>query len=374
MKSFRLFLLLACGWAVSARADLATLLTNVAPAVALAQRPSLILLQCHDLARGDLSCYGQTNFETPNLDRLAAEGVRFTEFTGGADVATTTAMVLTGKNSAPADVPNLAEKLQRSGYRTGFIGEWTLPGKPWKKGFDEFAGFLADEAGRNYYAATLWRCAPDSIYEPSTGRLRAFIDQEEIYANRDGKKGKYLPELLINAMVNFVRVNEPDTKNHHRPFFLVVNFPAPRSATAGADDFPVPTDAPFTGEAWSPAAKNRAALVTRLDTGLGRLFEQLKENKQTNSVAIFFTSSAAPKKFADPNLASFLPTTDFAATNNPTPRLPMLLRYPDGVRGGQVCDFKWTAADFPATAIEASYSQPETNFTGTSILKFLRGE
>jgi arylsulfatase A-like enzyme len=372
MKSFRLFLLLASA-AISARADWPSLFTNVTPAVALADRPSIILIQCHDLARGDLSCYGQTNFQTPNLDRLAAEGVRFTDYSGGADVAATTALALSGKISGTAtNESNLAQVLRQNGYHTGFIGEWELPGKPWDAGFDEFAGFLDDAAARDYFADALWRYAPDSIFDQANARMNTFVGKEMIYANTGGKKGTYLPELLINAMVNFVRVNEPDDANHHRPFFLVVNFPAPRSAIAGADDFPVPTDAPFTDEAWSPAAKNRAALLTRLDTGISRLFEQLAKNKQTNSAAVFFTSSAAPEKFADKSLATFLPAADFAATNHPTPCLPMLMRYPSGIRGGQVSHLKWSAADLPATVLDLSHSRAETNFGGTSVVTLLR--
>ncbi len=373
-----LFLLAALQLVLTAHADLAALFTNVAPAAVttLPRQPSIIFIQCHGLARGDLSCYGQTNFQTPNLDRLAAEGIRFTHYTGGTNSASTLAQLLAGKNSPPAvSEANLAQCLKLNGYHTGLIGEWSGAGEPWKRGFDEFAGFLDDTSAQNYYPDALWRYAPDSIFDTTNNRLLTYTGKEEIYPNLGGKKGQYLPELFVNAMDSFISANVPDASNHHRPFFLLVNFPAPRTATAGADDFPVPSDAPFTEEKWPQAAKNRAALITRLDGGIGRLFEQLAKLQMTNNIAVFFTASAAPGKFADTNLNFLLPAADFQnLTNGVAAPLPMLVRWPGRIPAGQVSDRAWTAEDFAPTAMEIGYLKPATNFTGISILPTLFGE
>ena len=360
---------------MSVRADLASLFTNSAPAAtATVPRPSIIFIQCHGLARGDLSCYGQTNFQTPNLDRLAANGIRFTQYTGGADSAATTAQLLAGKNTAlETGEANLAQRLQQNGYRTGLIGEWSLGGQPWTSGFDEFAGFLDDAAAQNYFPDELWRYAPASIFDPTNNRLVAFTGKEMLYPNTGGKKGQYLPELFVNAMNNFVRVNQPDAANHYRPFFLLVNFPAPRTATTGADDFPVPSDAPFTAAPWPPAAKNRAALVTRLDGGIGRLFEQLNKLKMTNNVAVFFTASAAPEKFANTNLNFLLPAGDFRVAKNPAP-LPMIVNWPGKIPAGRVSDAPWSTIDFAPTALEIGFVKPVKNFAGISVLPVLTGK
>ena len=122
---------------------------------------------------------------------------------------------------------------------------------------------------QNYYSDSIWRYAPKSIYDETNHTLGAFTGREMIYENTGGKHGRYLPDVFLSAMDNFVRVNQPDFANHFRPFFLLVNLPAPRTATDGQADFPVPTDAPFTGEKWPQAAKNRAAMITRLDDGIG---------------------------------------------------------------------------------------------------------
>ena len=377
MKLNRLLLLLsALPFHFAAHADLAALFTNIAPAAvtAMPRRPSIIFIQCHGLARGDLSCYGQTNFQTPNLDRLAADGFRFTQYTGGTDSTATTAQLLAGKNSAPANgEANLAQCLQLNGYHTGLIGEWNLGGEPWKRGFDEFAGFLDDAAAKNYYADALWRYAPASIFDQTHNRMVAYVGQEEIYPNTGGKKGQYLPALLVNAMNNFVRGNQPDTANHFRPFFLLVNFPAPRTATTEADDFPVPSDAPFSDAPWPQAAKNRAALITRLDEGIGRLLEQLDKLQMTNNVAVFFTASVAPEKFADTNLDFLLPADNFCNAKKSVP-LPMIVHWPGKIAAGKISARAWTPADFAPTAMAIGHLKPATNFTGISILPTLLGE
>src|SRR6185437_16446334 len=145
----------------------------------------------------------------------------------------------------------------------------------------------------------------------------------------------------------------PDAANHYRPFFLLVNLPAPRTATTRADNFPVPSDAPFTGEAWPQAAKNRAALITRLDGGIGRLFEQLEKIGMTNNVAIFLSSSAAPEKFANTNMNFMLAPDNFRTTNNTVPPpLPLIIRWPGTIPAGQVNTQVWTTADFAPTALE----------------------
>jgi arylsulfatase A-like enzyme len=377
MKPNRLLLLLAAlPAALAAHADLASLFTNVPPAarIAPARRPSIIVIQCHGLAPGDLSCYGQTNFQTPNLDQLAAAGIRFTHYTGGADSAATIAQLLAGNNAVPADgAANLAQRLQQNGYHTGLIGEWGLGGEPWKLGFDEFAGFLDDAAAQNYFPDALWRYAPNSVID-TNNRVTAYIGKEMLYPNTGGKKGEYLPALFVNAMDNFVQINVPDLANHYRPFFLLVNFPAPRTATSGADDFPVPSDAPFSDEPWPQAAKNRAALITRLDGGIGRLFEQLHKVGMTNNVAVFFTSSSAPEKFADTNLDFLLPAGAFRNSKNPAPvPLPMIVKWPGNIPAGRVSAAPWNAVDFAPTALEIGYVKPAASFTGISILPVLLG-
>ena len=360
--------------------SLASIITNTlkpGPArMAPLRRASVIFIACDGLACGDLSCYGQTNFQTPNLDRLAAEGMRFTDYRAAADdLPRAQAALMGGKNGAlGAGETNLARRLQRAGYHTGLIGEWALGAQPWTQGFDEFLGFISEPEARNYFSDFVWRYAPNSLYDESNKTLHAFVGRETIYQNPGGKQGGYLPDVLMNAALNFVRVNQPDPANRFRPFFLLLNLPAPRTATEGKDDFPVLTDAPFGDEPWPQAAKNRAALLSRLDAGVGRLLEQLSKLGMTNNVAIFLTGAVAPPKFADTNL-NFLKLAGEVrgGTSMAHLRVPMIVRWPDHVPAGRVSQQPWSAVDFAPTALQIAYAKPAPGLTGVSMLPALVG-
>ena len=380
MKIIRLFLLpvalLLSTFAAPAE-NLPAIFTNVQVA---AQPPhtSIILIACHGLGLGDLSCYGQTNFQTPNLDKLATGGIRFTDYHGvGEQISLAQAALMTGNNSPfGAGETTVAQQLQRAGYHTGLIGEWTLGAQPWTQGFDEFAGFLNEAEGRNYYSDFIWRYAPKSIFNETNKTFDAFNGKEMLYLNTGGRHEQYLPDLLMTAAANFVRINQPDPQNHFQPFFLLVSLPAPQTATVGADDFPVPTDAPFTSEAWSPAAKNRAALITRLDVGIGRLLEQLQKLRLTNDVAIFFTSAVAPEKFANPNLAKlFRPDGNTTGgEKSGAVGLPMIANWPAQFPAGTVSRIAWSAQDLAPTALEIGLQPPAKNSRGHSVLPTLRSQ
>jgi arylsulfatase A-like enzyme len=393
MKLIRFLILSAALTALApARAEnLAAIFTNVPPAASPgARRTSIIFIQCHGLGYGDLSCYGQTNFQTPNLDRLAADGVRFTRFyAGDAGLSPAQAVLLTGRDStqlrqrADMELPlaaneiTLAQRLQQVGYRTGLLGEWTLGATPWTQGFDEFAGFLNGDEGQNYYPDYLWRYAPNSIFNTNNNHLDTFSGREMLYPNTNGKKGQYLPDLLIKATVNFIQANQPDRFNHFRPFFLLVNLPAPRTATTGADDFPVPTDAPFTSESWPQAAKDRAALITRLDTGIGQLLEKLDSPGFSNNIAVFFTSDAGPEPFADKKLNLFAPVGALRGRRGElyegALRVPFIARWHEQIPAGSVIDSPAGAWDFAPTALDIAGLKPVADLSGISLLPELAG-
>jgi arylsulfatase A-like enzyme len=375
----RALILLVAGLEFSAGAQMSFILTNAAP-VAIPRRASIIFIQCDGLGYGDLSCYGQAKFQTPVLDILAAEGIRFTNYyAGDAASSPAAAALLLGKDSSQlnqrpdVDVPlaadeiTVAQILKNSGYHTGYIGEWNLgdensSGAPWKKGFDEFAGYF-DKAGvANFYADYIYRYVPSSLRNATDTGTPEYNGRETLYYNSIGQRATYIPDLYAKAAVNFVKNNQPDKFNHYRPFFLMLDFKIP------TQKIEVPTDAPFSGESWPQPEKNKAALISRIDGYVGRLLEQLQKSGMTNNVAIFFSSVGLPKKGdgADPQFFhSVLATNDL--------RAPMIVRWPGKIPAGQVSGLKWSPRDFLPTAAEIGYAQSPTNITGGSVLPALMG-
>lgn len=366
----------------AARADLASIFTNAPVHATNPRRTSIIFIQFHGLGYGDLSCYGQTNFQTPNLDQLAAQGIRFTHYTpGDTNPAVAEAALLTGASPADSGV-SVAQKLNDSGYATAMFGEWPLADKPWNIGFNDFAGFLNPNDATNYYPDSFWRRTPKTYYDTVNHRWTAWHPEdgpndggrELIFQNSGGQKVRYLPDFMLAGwMQNFIRAHRPERYNGYRPFFLLVDLPAPRTATVGGDDFPVPSDAPYSEEPWPQAAKNRAALLTRLDGDIGSLLEELKALKMTNNVAIFFTSGAVPEKFADSRLNFFRTPADFESQTNNNWSAPMIVYCPGTVPAGQVSDYPWSARDFVPTADQIGFVPPPENSEGHSILPVLRG-
>src|SRR5437867_2261584 len=217
-----LFCLLAAG-ALAAEGDPASSAPPSTP-----RKPSIILILADDLGYGDLGCYGQTRIKTPKIDKLAAEGIRFTDFYAGSTVcAPSRCALMTGLHTGhawvrgngavplrPEDI-TLADVLKKSGYHTGLVGKWGLgnentTGVPQNKGFDEFVGYLDQAHAHDYYTDHLDRFDPKHPQYP----------QSVLIENQGGKKGLYIPDLLTKAGLNFVRANKPDRFNHYRPFFL----------------------------------------------------------------------------------------------------------------------------------------------------------
>jgi arylsulfatase A-like enzyme len=374
----------------SAQAELSFVFTNSAPMV-MPRRANIIFIQCDGLGYGDLSCYGQTKFQTPNLDKLAAEGVRFTNYyAGDAASSLARAALMLGKDSghlrqrADMDIPlavddvTVAQILKNSGYHTGLIGEWDLgdensSGAPWKKGFDEFAGYLNSDDAENYYADYMFRYAPRSIFNSTNNQWKTFIGKETLLPNVGGAKGQYIPDLFTKAALNFVKINQSDQFNRYRPFFLLLNYATPRANLAEArrtgNGMQVPTDAPYSDESWPPPEKNRAAMIARLDGDIGKLLDQLKKLDLESNTVIFFSSAGLSQKTGgvDPDFfQSIVSSNDL--------RMPMIACWPSKISAGQVSGFRWTATDFLPTATGIALIKPPANIDGVSILPVLFGQ
>lgn len=247
------------------------------------ERPSFVLIVADDLGYAELGSYGQWKISTPRLDRLAAEGLRFTDFYAGAPLcAPSRCTLLTGlhsghcrvrSNPSGGDLPltaadiTIGTVLRAAGYRTGLFGKWGFgppapdqPSHPNAQGFDEFFGYITHGAAHQYFPARLWR------------------DQGTVELAR----GRYAPDLIFDRAVEFVERHRAD------PFLLVLSLPLPHAPSA------IPDPGRYAGESWTPADKGHAAQVTLLDSYVGRLVDLLGRLGLADNTIVIFTSDNGP--------------------------------------------------------------------------------
>jgi arylsulfatase A-like enzyme len=340
------------------------------------------------LGYGDLGCYGQTKIQTPNIDKLAAEGLKFTSFYAGSpNGLASRCSFLTGLNTGhsairespgaflgPQDM-TIARMLKDAGYHTGLIGEWGLgfenPAVPSKQGFDEFVGYLTDQQAQDYYAERLARFDPQNHY-----------DGDVVFPeNSDGKIGLYIPDILSKASQNFVRLNKPDQFNHYRSFFLMLAYSIPRSDSEQAkrtgNGMVVPSSAPYSDQPWPAPEKNKAAMITRMDADIGKLMDELKKFKLDQDTIVIFTSNNGPHKDGGVDPKFFQSSGPLRGIKGDLYeggiRVPMLVHWPAKVKPG-VVESPWAAWDFLPTSAEIAWTKSPANIDGISFLLTLLGK
>jgi arylsulfatase A-like enzyme len=325
---------------------------------ASAKPPNIIFILTDDLGYGDLGCYGQKMIQTPNLDRMAAEGVRFTDcYSGQAVCAPARCSLLTGlhmghahirNNSTPPDNPlrpedtTVAEALKAGGYRTGVVGKWglgnaTTTGNPNRKGFDYSYGFLEHVEG-TYYPTTLWRNG----------------QQEPVAA------GSYQQDLFTDDAFKFIQ------REKDGPFFLYLAYMVPHSP------YEIPSDAPYSNQPWDQLDKNFAAMITYLDRDIGRLINLLKELGIDENTVIFFSSDNGPE--AEDMFQSAGPLNGVKRQlYEGGIRIPMIVRWPGTIAPEQVSGQPWAFWDFFPTATAIAGTATPPGLDGISMLPTLLG-
>ena len=331
---------------------------TAAPQTAAARKPNIILVLADDLGYNELGVYGQKRIRTPNIDRLAQEGVRLTDHYSGSPVcAPSRAVLLTGLHTGhayirdndemgfrgdvwrdpalegqrplPAGTFTMAIMLKRAGYATAAVGKWGLggpgsEGEPNKLGFDLFYGFLCQRVAHNHYPAFLWRGMTPGFMArsrgesipPNTSRETALVkvplDNSGIYpheklpADKDPKAlssyerygGKqYALDMMGEEARAFIRANKD------RPFFLYFAPTVPHAALQVPEDSLAEytgalSDTPYLGDkGYLPHRAPHAAyaaMVTRLDREVGRLAQLVRDLGLDRDTLIVFTSDNGP--------------------------------------------------------------------------------
>ncbi|MCA9039485.1 MAG: arylsulfatase [Planctomycetaceae bacterium] len=349
-----------------------------------ADKPNIIYIMADDLGYGDLSCYGQKLVQTPNIDKLAEEGMLFEQFYAGSTVcAPSRCVLMTGLHTGhcyirgnkrinlPPEEQTVAEVLKPAGYKSGLFGKWGLGqegtvGLPTRQGFDEFFGYLDQRHAHNYYPTFL-------IHNEERYPLKNVNPNE----NEDGsgkatEKVEYSHDVIVEQMLQFVE------KHHAEPFFVYWADTIPHANNeARAEGMEVPDLGPYAETDWAPGEKGFAAMVARLDANVGRLMKKLKELGVDDNTIIFFTSDNGPHKEGGRN-------PEFFDSNGPLKgikrelydggiRVPMLVRWPSKIKAGSRSQYTGYFADFLPTAAElAGVSAPE-NLDGLSFVTALTG-
>jgi arylsulfatase A-like enzyme len=349
------------------------------------ERPNVVLILADDLGYGDLSSYGAPDIKTPNLDRLARDGVRFTQFYANASVCTPTrAALITGRyqqrvglerpigtnppspagaapttaasidQGLPATGRSLPQLLKNAGYATGLVGKWHLGFKPEfhpnRHGFDSFWGFLAGYVD--------W-------YQHVRGDGEA-----DVWENASPvKHAGYLGHELTNRAVSFI------ADHASRPFFLEVTYGAPhwpfqsprRASTAVRKNnsmLQVPADAD------PPSRRDYAEIVEDLDAGIGRILDALQARGLASRTLVIFTSDNGGEWLS--RNAPFFNRKDTLWEGGI--RVPAIVHWPAAIPAGRTLSQVGITMDLTATlASLAGASSPDHRFEGIDLMPILRG-
>lgn len=350
----------------------ATLLAQAPP------RPNIIFILADDLGYGNLGCYGQKQIATPNLDRMAADGLRFTQAYAGSTVcAPSRCALMTGYHTGHGrtrgnkypDLPlrsqdlTVTEILKKAGYRTGLFGKWSLgqlgsTGYPTRKGFDEWFGFFSQTHAHTYY--------PEHLLDGDSDYLSR--------GNFGAKKTEYAHDLFTERALRFIG------KGGSQPYFLELAYTIPHANNELGRDtgngMEVPSTEPYSDRDWPAPDKNFAAMVHRLDRDVGQVLDAVERSGHADRTLIIFSSDNGPHREGGHN-------PDFFDDNGPLRgikrdlyeggiRVPFLAKWKGKIRSGvsnHVCAF-W---DFLPTASELAGVPAPAGVDGISCVPTLLG-
>lgn len=356
--------------------------------------PNIIFVMADDLGYGDLGSYGQKLIRTPNLDRMAREGMRFRQFYAGSTVcAPSRSVLMTGQHAGhtfvrgngggniqtlrPGDV-TVAEVLQQAGYATALCGKWGLgdalegnTGLPNDQGFDLFFGYLNQRHAHNYYPEFLW-------HNKDKVKLRNMVVGKStgpggFTAGYATKRVDYSHDLIVDKALEFVR------ENHDRPFFLYLPLTIPHANNEGTrgtgNGQEVPDLAPYEDEDWSEQDKGQAAMITRMDRDIGRLLELLKSLDIDDRTIVMFTSDNGPHNEGGHNPELFQPSGPLRGMKRNLLeggiRVPLIVRWPGHVPKNTTSDHIAYFGDVMATCADLAGVKPPTHIDSISYLPTL---
>jgi arylsulfatase A-like enzyme len=332
-------------------------------------KPNIIYILLDDAGIGDFSAYGCKYGVTPNIDRLATEGMKFTRAYSGSAVCAPSRMVLmTGQHTGhilrranqskigllalPAGQTTVARMLQNAGYTTGGFGKWGLgnpetTGVAEKQGFDVFFGYYDQKHAHNHYTDYLIR---NSVKVP--------IQQSGKHTWAD-----YAPTRIADETLSFIE------QNKDRPFFCYAAWTPPHG------DYVIPEDPVFSGKPWPEEIKNYAAMVALADRDVGRVMQKLKDlGIDDRTLVIFSSDNGANPEFIEPLGSTGGLRGHKRMLYEGGTRTPLIVRWPGKIQPGTTSDLLTAFVDFLPTAAELSGLPAPKGIDGHSIVPTLLGK
>lgn len=371
-------------------------LLGLAGTCAAERPPNLIWIMADDLGYGELGCYGQQTLQTPNIDRLAKEGLRFTQFYAGATVcAPSRSVLMTGQHHGHTRVRGnagqgnplaqalrsqdvtVAKVLKQAGYRTALIGKWGLgdagkaeSGLPRKQGFDVFFGYLNQHHAHNHFPNFLWRneekiSLPNDL-TPVAETGAGYATEPKVYAD----------DLFADEAIRFVN------ENKESPFFLYWCMVIPhanneRTRLLG-DGTEVPDLSPYADRDWPPQDKGQAAMVTRMDSYVGRMRDELVKLGLDKNTLVVFTSDNGPHNEAKHDLSRFRPSGPLSGIKRSLTdggiRVPCIAWWPGQIAASSETGHVAYFGDWMATAAELASAQVPPDCDSISFVPTLRSQ
>jgi len=362
-------------------------------------KPNIILIMADDLGYAGLGCYGQKLIQTPNIDKMAEEGMRFTDFYAANTVCVPSRCgLITGlhpghaairdnfkpplenfagymedwpKELWPPNVTTLGQVLKKAGYKTAQFGklEAGIPmpeGKMMEHGWDYWFGFRATGAAFQYYPIELWKNDEKITFEANKA-------EDVRRPGIVGDKGVYSEDLFVEEILKFIRENQDG------PFFIYfpTQVPHGRSPRDG-DQIQVPDIGPYADRPWTHLEKLYAAMITRFDDHVGRIIQQLKKLGIDENTIILLTSDNGDEN------SYYEYTKRFEATGplrgkkrflyEGGIRVPMIARWPGKIKPYQTSDLPWAGWDIMATLADLAGVSPPEHTDGISVVPTLLGQ
>lgn len=360
-------------------------------------QPNIIFILADDMGYGDLGCYGQKLIQTPNLDAMAKQGLRFTQFYAGTAVcAPSRSSLLTGQHTGhtpirgnkgvepegqwpiPDSAVTIAEVLKKGGYVTGDFGKWGLgpvasTGDPIKQGFDQFYGYNCQSLAHNYY--------PDHLWQNDT--------RVDFGGNTTYNFSDYSADLIQQKALTFIKTQKD------KPFFLFLSYTLPHAALQipkgdslfakykklfNEEEQPIP-DEMWNGKGYKPQSFPRAAyaaMVSRLDIYVGQVLQKLREYGIDKNTLVIFSSDNGPHKEGGNDPAYFKSSGPFRGIKRDLYeggiREPFIAWWPGKIKAGATSDYTGAFWDLLPTFAELAKQPQPQGIDGISIVPALLGQ